>query len=168
MGFVGSVCSIRNDTLHVRRGHDGSVLRTRALGHRSSCDTHELISPAISDFSYNRVEVDLLHKCVFFIQHYPPMPTTMSEINDGKRSSSDIHNIILWCHHNIICLALKKSDKLRRRYGYWTLTLLNNGFLSDVNHQFAICLYRYKWTFIKLECVYYIYFLLVAYIPTLF
>ena len=63
------------------------------LNYHAFCDTLELMSTATSDLNCNRVKIeqgDLLLKCVFFIQHYPQKATTMSEINYGRRSSSEI------------------------------------------------------------------------------
>ena len=45
-------------------------------------------------FYYNRVKVDLLHKCVFFTQHYPLMPTTMSKLIMEKGPLRHIHSYL--------------------------------------------------------------------------
>ena len=83
---MGSACvrvggERSNRELTLRLANDAC----RPLNHPMFRDMLELISTAISDLNYNRVKADLLHKCIFFIQHYLPTPTTMTENNNGKR-----------------------------------------------------------------------------------
>ena len=85
----------------------------------------------------SRLLVDLLHKCVFFIRHYPQTTTSESN-NENKRASSGIPS---YCYRfsNSICWAgsLVKALKWERR-----AVCLADGndvlMMMDVEH----CVYR--------------------------